>query len=89
MHPLEKELLEAEFEDLLHAVEKDDLPKAISLAKELRGVLDRMDPSFQDETMDWLSERIVQINDPDLFDKTVEFMVEHELAEDEGESPGI
>jgi hypothetical protein len=87
MHPLEKELIEAEFDDLLYSVKKGDVTEAKKLAVGLRQVLDKMDKDYRDETLDFVSNKVAEIGDPELFDKTVEFLVEHQLSEGKEEHP--
>jgi hypothetical protein len=73
---------EETFTQLLERIRQDDWDGALKLVPELRGKLDKLDPDELDETMDWFSERMLEIQDPDLFDKTIEFLVNNDLAEE-------
>ncbi len=80
---LEQEIIESTFGDILRAISQGRTSDARALVPRMREALDRMDAGALDETTDWLSEQLARIDDPDLFDKTLEFMVEHDLAESE------
>lgn len=81
MNPLEHELLEVEFSELLALVRDGKREAAVKLAHGLRERLDTLDYSNRDETLDWMSGKVLEIKDPALFDKTVEFLLENDLDE--------
>jgi hypothetical protein len=79
--PFDKELIESTFHDILRAVAADREEEARRLVPKLRELLDRAEPNNLDETIDWVSEEVTKIKDPALFDKTIDFLVNNDLAE--------
>jgi|GEM_PF-3860706 len=76
---LEEELLDSEFSDFVKAIDRGDKESAEAFARGFRERLD-VEGSRKDETLEWLSKKIEGIEDPELFQKVVDFVAEHDLS---------